>query len=178
MSARAAPSEALRRIVLVGLPGAGKSSVGRLVAEQLGWDFVDLDADVERRSGRTVGALFAELGEAGFRELESAATAAIAAGQRQVVATGGGWVERRANLNALSSGAMTVFLRVSPHVAAARLGAEGGGRPLLASPNPEKSLRELLVRREAMYLQAHHVVSVDLLSAEETASYIVALACD
>lgn len=178
MSARVAPSDALHRIVLVGLPGAGKSTVGRLVAAQLGWDFVDLDAEIERRSGRTVAELFAERGEAGFRDLESAATVDLAQRRRLVLATGGGWVERRANLGALGRGGMTVFLRVSPAVAAARLGAEGGGRPLLATSDPEKRLGELLGRREAIYLQAQHAVSVDSMAPSAVASYIVALACD
>jgi shikimate kinase len=177
VSVRVAPSDALLRIVLVGLPGAGKSTVGRLVAERLGWEFVDLDAEIERQSGRSVAALFAERGEAGFRDLETAVTREVAARRRLVVATGGGWVEHRANLDALETGALTVFLRVSPSVAAARLGAQGGGRPLLATPNPEKSIGELLARREAIYLQAQHTVSVDTLSADEAASYIVALAC-
>lgn len=178
MSARVEPSDALLRIVLVGLPGAGKSTVGREVAERLGWEFIDLDVEIERLSGRTVAEIFAERGEAGFRDIESAATAGLARRHRVVVATGGGWVERKANLDALVPGGLTVFLRVSPAVAAARLGAAGGGRPLLATPNPEKTLGELLARREAIYLQAQHTVSVNLLSPSETASYIVALACD
>lgn len=178
MSARAEPSESLARIVLVGLPGAGKSTVGRLVAEALGWEFADMDAEIERRSGRTVAELFTERGEGGFREVESETTADLAQRRRVVVATGGGWVERSANLNALWTGGMTVFLRVSAAVAAARLGAEGGGRPLLATPNPEKTLGELLVRREAIYLQAQHAVSVDSMAPNAVASYIVALACD
>ncbi len=171
-------ADGLARIVLVGLPGAGKSTVGRLVAERLGWDFVDLDAEIERRIGRAIAALFAEVGESGFRDLESAATTAMAARQRVVIATGGGWVERRSNSDAVRAGAMTVFLRVSPAVAMARLGADGGGRPLLATPKPEKALGELLARREPMYLQAQHTVSVDSLSPAELASSIVALACD
>lgn len=170
--------DGLGRIVLVGLPGAGKSSVGRLVAEQLGWEFVDLDAEIERRSGRSIAELFAERGELGFREVEAITTTELSARRQLVIATGGGWVERRSNLDTFGAGGMTVFLRVAPELALARVGAGGGGRPLLATPDPEKTIRELLARREAIYLQAQHTVSADSMTVGALASYIVALACD
>lgn len=167
---------AVARIVLVGLPGAGKSTVGPLVARRLGWRFVDLDAEVERAAQRTVAQIFADEGEAGFRAREVAATQTIASQDHLVVAAGGGWVTEPANWGALGPGALTVYLRVSPGTALARLGASGGGRPLLAGANPAEKLAQLLAARESMYLQANHTVSADLLGPDEVAAIIVALA--
>ncbi len=176
MSARPA------RIVLVGLSGAGKSTVGPLVAAGMRrddgqpWSFVDLDAEIERRTGRSVPEIFARQGEAAFRKLERAVSGELAMRRELVVATGGGWVELTDAVQRLSADAMLVYLAVSPEVAVARIQAQGGGRPLLAGDDPAAKLRELFGRRESMYLQAQHTVSVDLLRPDAVASYIVALA--
>lgn len=182
------------RIVLVGLSGAGKSTVGSLVAAQLtarvaaemtaqevapgvaGWSFVDLDAEVERRAGRTIPEIFARQGEAAFRKLERAVSKEVAQRQRVVVAPGGGWIELREAVSEMLHRSTAVYLRVSPEVAVARISAQGVGRPLVAGENPEENLRQLLARREPMYLQSQHVVSVDSMSPDEVAASIVALA--
>lgn len=164
------------RIVLVGLPGAGKSTAGELAARQLGWEFVDLDAEIERAAGRTVPEIFAAEGESGFRRRESDATRALRGRGRVVVAPGGGWLLDPLNRASLGAGTVLVFLRVSPTVAAARLANEPGSRPLLDSPDPEQSLGELLRARQGSYLQADHTVTVDSMSPAQVASLIVALA--
>ncbi|MBX3132146.1 MAG: hypothetical protein KF689_02010 [Gemmatimonadaceae bacterium] len=170
-----------KRIVLVGLSGAGKSTAGRLAAEQLAargtpWGFVDLDEEIERRAGRRVEEIFARQGEAAFRKLERAVSQELHARERLLLATGGGWVELGEVLGRFLADSELVYLRVSPAVAAARIGAEGGGRPLLAGPEPEIRLEKLLGRREAAYMQSQHTLSVDSMSPEQVASYIVALA--
>lgn len=165
-----------QRIVLVGLPGAGKSTVGPLVAAALGWAFVDLDQEIERTAGRTVPEIFAAEGEAGFRRRERGATLAMAEWPGLVLAPGGGWLLDPSNLAALGAGTEVVHLQVSPAVAASRLGPAAAGRPLLAGPSTVQRLQELWEARRSTYLQANHTLSVDLLSPEETASYIVALA--
>lgn len=164
------------RIVLVGLPGAGKSTVGPLVAEALGWAFVDLDTEIQRSAGRSVPEIFAAEGEEGFRRRERGATLAMAEWDGLVLAPGGGWLLDPRNLEALGDRTLVVHLSVSPEVAAARIGPSGGSRPLLAGPDPLSRLRELAAAREAVYLQANHTVSVDLLAPDAVASYIVALA--
>jgi len=164
------------RIVLVGLPGAGKSTVGPLVADALGWAFVDLDREIERVTGRSIPEVFAQAGEAGFRHLEREATTRLAGVGPLVLAPGGGWLETAGNLEALGTSVTTILLAVSPAVAARRLGAGGGGRPLLAGGEPTVRLQEILARREPLYVQANHTVSTDSLSPSEVASIIVALA--
>lgn len=167
---------AVERIVLVGLPGAGKSTVGALAASLLGWEFVDLDAEIERAAGRRVSEIFVTEGEAGFRARESEATRALRTRWRLILAPGGGWVLSPLNRAALGAGTTLVYLRVSPGVAAHRLAEDPGTRPLLDRLDREKSLGELLQAREAAYLQADHTVAVDLITPAEVASLIVALA--
>lgn len=164
------------RIVLVGLPGAGKSTVGPLVADALGWAFVDLDAEIVKTAGRPVPEIFVSEGEEGFRRRERGATLAMAGWEGLVLAPGGGWILDPRNLEALGAKTLVVHLHVSPEVAAARIGPSGASRPLLAGPDPVSRLHELAATREPVYLQANHTVSVDLLSPDAVASYIVALA--
>lgn len=164
------------RIVLVGLPGAGKSTVGPLVAQALGWAFVDLDREIELTAGRSVAEIFREEGEEGFRRREYGATLAMAGWEGLVLAPGGGWLLDPRNRAALGQGTMMVYLALPPEAAAARLGASAASRPLLAGADPVDRLRELLAAREAIYLQANHTVSVELMSPAEVADSIVALA--
>jgi shikimate kinase len=164
------------RIVLVGLPGSGKSTVGPLVAAQLGWRFVDLDDEIVRATGRPIAETFSAEGEAGFRQREREATAALAAAGPLVVAPGGGWALDSSNRAALGGITRMVYLEVSPEVAATRMGGAAKVRPLLAGGDPAHRLTELLRQRESTYLQANHTVSVDSLSPEQVAALIVALA--
>ena len=165
-----------RRIVLVGLPGSGKSTVGPLVAAELGWSFVDLDEDIVRAAGRSIPEIFAAEGESGFRAWERAATVALADFGPLVLAPGGGWILSAANREALGPETEVVYLAVSPEVAATRMGGAARARPLLAGGDPVAKLGVLLAQRESAYLQANHMVSVDLLPPEEVAALIVALA--
>jgi shikimate kinase len=167
-----------RHVVLVGLPGAGKSTVGPLVAERLGWRFLDLDAELERRDGRTVVAQFADDGEPAFRTREAALSAEIA-GHRDappmVLAAGGGWMVNVLARRALADRARTVYLRVRPETAAGRLAADRGVRPLLAgAADPVRALGELLARRGAAYEAADLVVDVDALAPAAAAEAVLA----
>lgn len=164
------------QIVLVGLPGAGKSTVGPLVAEALGWAFVDLDREIERVANRSVAEIFRTEGEQGFRRREGEATRTIAGRDGVVLAPGGGWLLDPRNRETLGPGAIVVYLAISPETAAARLGASANLRPLLAGAEPVRRLRELFGAREPIYLQANHTVSVDSMAPERVADSIVALA--
>ena len=160
-------------LLLLGLPGAGKSTVGPLVAARLGRPFVDLDSRIEEMAGMPIPTIFAREGEAGFRARESAATRALSG--EMVLAPGGGWVEDGRNLEALGGGVTSVYLRVSIEVALVRLGRSPLVRPLLEGPDPHSAMKKLLERREARYLQADHTVSVDSMRPDEVALSIVAL---
>jgi shikimate kinase len=164
------------RIVLVGLPGSGKSTVGPLVATRLGWRFIDLDDEIVRLAGRSIPEIFANEGEPGFRERERQATTALAHVGPLVLAPGGGWILDPANRQALGPVTEVVYLAVAPEVAATRMGGLATDRPLLAGGDTARRLGELLAQRESLYLQANHTVSVDLLSPDEVAALIVALA--
>ncbi len=176
-------------MVLVGLPGAGKSTVGPLVAARLGpsWRFVDLDTEIERRAGHSVAQIFAAEGEAAFRRLEREETVHVVNERRQarhrgdgavaglVLAPGGGWMLDPANLDVLGADVQTVYLRVSAESALHRMSAAAASRPLLATPDPLTALQRLLAARETVYLQANHTVAVELMSPESVADSIVAL---
>jgi shikimate kinase len=162
-----------RHVVLVGLPGAGKTTVGGLVAAALGGPFVDLDVEVERRGGRTIGRIFADDGEAAFRALESACGHDVLAGPPVILAVGGGYFESAENRSAASRSGVVVYLSVGVDAAAVRV-AGGEDRPLFGGSDPALRLSELLARREEGYLEAEHTVVTDgrapVAVAEEVAS--------
>jgi shikimate kinase len=125
-----------RNLVLVGMMGTGKSTVGRILARRLDRPFVDTDAAIEARTGRTVAQLFAELGERRFRALEAEEVRRVAALRGQVVAVGGGAVLDPANVTHLRGTGDLVLLDGDPAALAARIAAEQGDdpvRPLLAA---------------------------------------------
>lgn len=145
------------RILLIGMMGAGKTSVGRRLAARLGWEHVDSDDQVERATGRTVAEIFAADGEAAFRREERAALlGALAASVPSVVSVAGGAVLDPANRQAIKAGGTVVWLRASVATLAERVG-EGQGRPLLAG-DPAGALARLLPEREPLYAQLADVV--------------------
>lgn len=149
-------------IWLLGMMGAGKSSAGRALAEQLGIPFLDSDAEVERMAGRTVAEIFARDGEARFRELERDVIAR-AAGTRAVVALGGGAPAQPAVAGLLRASGLRVYLRATPARLAARLG-DAADRPLLAGLDAAARvarLEALLREREAAYASADLVVDAE-----------------
>ena len=143
------------RIVLVGLPGAGKSTVGPILAVKLGWKFVDLDVEIENASGRQIAEIFLEHGEAGFREIERELTLRLASETRLILAPGGGWV-----MNNSLPGALMIWLRVDPRTAYERMGEGVDARPLL-QPSPLAKLEELLANREQYYEKADISIDTD-----------------
>ncbi len=148
MSTEAAPRP--RRVVLVGFMGSGKSTVGPLLADLLGWSFQDMDAAIERRTGRPVATLFAERGEEAFREIELRMAEETATLDRHVVAAGGGAFARPETRAALRRDAVVVWLRVDLETAFARIPTDGR-RPLAGNRD---IMRELLALREPAYALA------------------------
>jgi shikimate kinase len=142
------------RVVLVGLMGSGKTTVGRALAKQLGWRFIDLDDQVEAAAGRTIEEIFRELGEPAFRELEARAGEAVLASEHTVLAPGGGWSLAPGRLDGLPAGTLSVWLQVSAETAVRRATSHGRVRPLLAGADPVARARALLAEREAAYRRA------------------------
>ena len=140
----------MKHVFLVGFMGAGKSTVGHLVAEQLGRPFVDLDARIEQASGRPVTELFETDGEEAFRALETEALDALAGATPSVVACGGGVVVRNANRATLKRLGYVIFLRVSAGETLARVG-DDETRPLLSGAGGLLAATALLEAREALY---------------------------
>lgn len=162
-----------QRIALIGYRGAGKSTVARLLAERLGWDWIDADAVLEQRAGCTIRELFAAEGEAGFRSREAALLAELCARPRLVLATGGGVVLRADNRAVLrrsawvawlEAGAETLWRRLEsdPASAARRPALAVGLAPNAAASNSLAEMIELLKFREPLYRQcADAVVAAD-----------------
>lgn len=159
--------------VLVGAPGAGKSTVGRLLAQAYGVSFRDTDADVEATAGKPISEIFIDEGEPHFRAMETAAVAAALAEHEGVLALGGGAVLAEDN-RALLAGHTVVYLSVDLSDAVSRIGL-GQGRPLL-NLNPRATLRFLLDQRRPLYEQvAVHTVVTDGRTPEEITAELVEL---
>lgn len=166
-----------RHMVLVGLPGAGKTVTGRAAAMLLKTRFTDLDQRIEQRTGQSIAAIFSTRGESGFRELERAAMHEALAIEPHVIAAGGGWAAEPGNLETAIGSAVVVWLEVSPDVAAQRLQHSGtaGTRPLLAGAERAR-LQDLLVAREPFYRRAALALNTDCQHPGEVAQAVAALA--
>ncbi len=162
--------------VLVGPPGAGKSTVGALVAKRLQVDFLDTDGMIEQLTGRTIPDIFIDEGEERFRMLERDAVSRALTEHRGVLALGGGAVLDAGTRQALMSH-LVVFLSVELPDAARRVGL-GVGRPLL-SVNPRATMRHMLAQRRPYYEEvADVVVPTDGIGAEQVAETVLAALAD
>ena len=161
-------------MVLVGLMGSGKSTVGRLLADLWQVPFLDLDEAIEEKSGMSIDELFDQEGEAGFREREAEATRALSPEEPVVVAVGGGWMARP-ELRDSWTGVIRVWLRVSPREAANRLAASETPRPLLTNHSSEEVLKDLLAQRLPSYHLSEYTVDTSGRTAAEVAKRIAVL---
>ena len=144
-------------IVLVGFMGSGKSSVGRLLATYLGFQFVDTDALIVQAAGMPISEIFAKQGEEAFRDLESQTVASLKGRRRLVIATGGGVVIREANRAILRELGFVVGLTADEETIFERV-SRNNKRPLLQTPNPRQTISELLQAREPFYRDAAEFV--------------------
>lgn len=153
-----------RPVVFIGFMGAGKTKVGRLVAERIGRTFVDIDDLIEQRAARSITDIFAHDGEAAFRRMEMQAIAEALSGEPEVIALGGGAATREENWQLLrEADALTVYLRAKPETILERV-ADHTHRPLLAGLDREGMLGKItgmLDEREPWYLRAELVISSD-----------------
>lgn len=145
------------RIALVGMPGCGKSTVGRQLARQLGLPFVDSDSEIERRLGMPIRDWFAAHGEASFRDVEQEVIDELTQRPRLVLATGGGAVLRPSSRDALHSRTHAFYLRSTPEELFRRL-RHDTHRPLLQVADPQLRLRELFRERDPLYRRVAHFV--------------------
>jgi len=146
-------------VYLIGMMGSGKSTVGKLLAEKLNYRFVDTDSIIETVTKKTINQIFAEEGEANFRDLESDVLRQVSAYLRTVVATGGGMILRQDNWSHLLDG-MVVWLNVPLEVLVKRLEADDT-RPLLHQENLTEKLTQLFAQREYLYKQADICLTID-----------------
>ena len=164
-----------RHIVLVGLPGSGKTTVGQLVATRLACTFVDVDAVLARREAKPIALIFAEKGEPAFREMERKEAESALGTPPTVIAPGAGWAAQPGAIAAAKPRAFVVYLRTRPETAAQRAAPEGT-RPLLMGEDPVARMRQLLKEREPFYQQAHSQVDTDRQGADQVAIEVVRLA--
>jgi len=145
-------------LYLIGMSGSGKTTVGRLLAQQIGYGYLDTDEVIVKTTGQTINQLCATEGEAAFRQLESEVLAQVCAYTKLSVATGGGIVLRRENWSYLHHG-LIVWLDVAVEILISRL-AEDTTRPLLQDTDRVLKMRSLLEQRRALYAQADLQITV------------------
>ena len=163
----------LRRIVLIGFMGSGKTSVGRMLASELGWRFADFDQVVEEEAGMTVAEIFARHGEPHFRSIEERVARRLLQEVDVVLGSGGGWAAQPGRLRELPEGTATVWLKVSPGEALLRASKEPGSRPLLAGADAGDAATRLLAERTAAYAEARWAVDTEGSSVEDVSARIV-----
>ena len=166
-------ARALDRVLLVGFMGSGKTSVGQLVAERLGWRFVDFDDEIEREAGAPIAALFAEHGEAHFRAIEARVADRLLAEQGVVLGSGGGWGGVPGRLTTLPAATGSFWLEVSAPTAIQRTSREPGIRPLLDGPDALDTAARLLAERAPFYRQARWAVDTEHSSVEDVSARIL-----
>jgi shikimate kinase len=143
-----------RSIVLIGMMGVGKSSIGRRLAGRLGISFVDADAEIEKAAGMSIADIFAHRGEADFRSGEARVIARLLEGGPQVLAAGGGAFMNAATREAIRAKGVSIWLKADLDVLLRRISKRRNERPLLQTGDPEETLRALLIEREPIYAQA------------------------
>lgn len=169
----------LRRVLLVGFMGAGKTTVGRLVAEGLGWRFLDFDDVVEAEAGVPVARIFELDGEARFRAMEAEVGRRLLALERVVLGSGGGWAPADpSRLRDVPPGTASFWLSVSAREAVRRAARQPAARPLLAGEDPLAVASRLLEEREPAYRAARWTVDTEGLSVEDVSARILAILAD
>lgn len=169
-------SEKMIRIILIGYMGAGKTTVGKALAKDLGLMFYDLDWYIESRMRKTVAQIFEEKGEEGFRIIERNMLHEVAEFEDVIVSCGGGTPCFFDNMEYMNQQGETVYLQASPEVLAEHLKMGKSVRPLLLGKSDEELMayiRESLEKREPFYTRARNIINVDLMDNFEKISITV-----
>ena len=162
----------IRNLVLTGFMGTGKSSIGRLAAVQLKFEFVDTDALVEAKATKTISQIFAQEGETAFREMERQVVLELSGRQQTVISTGGGLVVNLENMISLKEHALVICLCASPETIFERT-RYASHRPLLRQAAPLERIRQLLAEREPFYRQADVLINAEGRSVREVAQHVL-----
>jgi XRE family transcriptional regulator, aerobic/anaerobic benzoate catabolism transcriptional regulator len=158
-------------IALIGLRGAGKSTLGRMLAKQIGWSFVELNKKIEAQNGLSVAEIIALYGQEGFHRMEQSALADLLARKEpMVLATGGGIVSEPVTFDLILSSFYTIWLKAEPEEHMARVRAQGDLRPMADNPAAMSELRTILLSREPLYARAAAVVDTAGLSVDAAAA--------
>jgi shikimate kinase len=164
-----------RHVLLVGLPGAGKSTVGQLVADGLEAPLLDIDTILVRQMGMPIAQIFGMVGEPRFRAMERDAVATAQAREPAVIVPGGGWAAQPGQVAAAKPSSLIIYLKCSPSTAARR-SDDGEVRPLLVGADPLAKVKALLHAREPFYKLADYEVSADVKGAPAVAQEVIRLA--
>jgi XRE family aerobic/anaerobic benzoate catabolism transcriptional regulator len=158
-------------IALIGLRGAGKSTLGKLLAKTIGWNFVELNKEIERQNGLEVAEIINLYGQEGFRRMEQAALAQLLARKElMVLATGGGIVSEPLTFDLILKSFYTIWLKAEPEEHMARVRRQGDLRPMADDRSAMAELRNILKSREPLYARANAVVDTARLSVEAAAA--------
>src|SRR6266702_3382915 len=158
-------------IALIGLRGAGKSTLGKLLAKKIGWSFVELNKEIERDNGLSVAEIIALYGQEGFRRMEQAAlTQLLARKELMVLATGGGIVSEPLTFDRVLSSFYTIWVKADPEEHMARVRRQGDWRPMADDRSAMAELRNILLSREPLYARATAVVDTAGLSVDAAAA--------
>jgi len=168
--------QALHGIALIGLRGAGKSTLGRMLADKIGWSFVELNKEIEQQNGLSVAEIIALYGQEGFRRMEQAAlTQLLARKELMVLATGGGIVSEAISFDQILSSFYTIWLKADPEEHMARVRGQGDLRPMADDRAAMQELRTILQSREPLYARASGVLDTAGLSVDEAAAKLTAM---
>ncbi len=162
-------------IALIGFMGAGKSTAGKILARKLKMDYIELDALVEEKAGKSIADVFKCDGEPVFRSIESEAATEASLKERAVISCGGGIVLNPSNIDCLKKNAVIIYLEAEPEVILQRVKRSTEIRPLLQSTNPARSIAELLEARRPLYEQAADItIDTSGLGLNEVVNKIIA----
>src|SRR3954454_12930534 len=161
-------------IALIGLRGAGKSTLGKVLAKKIGWSFVELNKEIEQQNGLSVAEIIALYGQEGFRRMEQAALGQLLARKElMVLATGGGIVSEPLTFDLILSSFYTIWLKAEPEEHMARVRRQGDLRPMADDRSAMAELRNILVSREPLYARASAVVDTAGLSVDAAAARLI-----
>ena len=179
LSGQASGAAALRRtsfagIALIGLRGAGKSTLGKMLARKIGWSFVELNKEIEAQNGLSVAEIIALYGQEGFRRMEQAALGQLLARKElMVLATGGGIVSEPLTFDLILSSFYTIWLKAEPEEHMARVRGQGDLRPMADDRSAMAELRTILLSREPLYARASAVVDTAGLTVDAAAARLI-----
>ncbi len=161
-----------KSIIILGMPGAGKSTIGRELAVKRGLPFVDSDIEVEKAANMSISQIFEELGEAAFRDGERKIISRLLTGTKKVLSTGGGSFMDESTREIIKKEAISIWLKVEFEVLLERV-LRSKNRPLLNKEDPETVLRNLIKQREPIFAQADIIVETTACPVHETVEKVI-----